>query len=104
MDAFTAGLLLGVSQSNPDLGARLYKDFQGPGSSHDDVARANAMAGRRCRITHSTYKGTVKGANLAQGGFYGGERYPVLVCIDETCDGNKNVTFEYSFDNVELID
>ena len=108
MDSFTAGILLSAAmQGTPnDKVADLYKDLKGPASGLDPrvVDKAEGMKGTRVAINHTSYKGTVLGANRAVGGFYGGERYPVRVAIDETNSGSTGEVFEYGFDDLTVLE
>lgn len=108
MDKFTAGILLSAAMNGGgDEVADLYKSLNDGAPKKIDQTMQEKVAsliGRRCRIKYTPYVGTIKGFNEALGGFYGGERFPYLVCIDEVQGGKKNVTFEYSEDQVELID
>lgn len=81
--------------------AKQLSQTEGPGE--DQILRANKLAGARVTIQYTDYVGTVVGANMKQGGFYPGSRFPVLVCIDEVQGGDKNVIFEYTFEQVILL-
>lgn len=109
MDGFTAGLLLSAVQRNPKDVDRIIdfgKGLKGPGPTEDNIARAEAMKGRKCSIKDTCHTGaTVLGANTAKGGFADGGRYPVLVRIDTSgIEGAVGQVFEYGFDQVELIE
>lgn len=108
MDGFTAQVLLQAAMLNPadTRVADLYKAIKAKtppdtGLSADQIA-AEALNGRRCTIKGTSYVGTVMGANKARGGFYGGERYPILVKVDKTCEG-RSATFEYDLDQVLIL-
>lgn len=69
------------------------------GPSEEQIAMATALAGKKIKLTCG-YTGTVIGPNLTKGGFYNGAKYPVMVCVDEVFTGEKNVTFEYTFEDI----
>ncbi len=102
MDSFTAGLLLQAVQKEPSSIDRIVdfgKSLKGAGISPDMLKKVNAIKDKRCKVKGTTHVGYVVGPNMAKGGFYGGERYPVLVKVESTGD-----TFEYDFDQVEVTE
>ena len=104
MDAFTTATLIGAIERQRDgqmnVISSLVKDLQGAGPSEADVARATALIGKPCTILHTSHVGVVIGPNMACGGFYGGERYPVRVRVNAIPGLNKEEVFEYGFDDV----
>lgn len=105
-DITTGRLLLGALQNGapPSALATLTKQLQGTGPDPETAATVRAMIGKRCSIKHTSYVGTVEGLNEARGGFYGGDRFPVLVRVDKVLGGQTNVLFEYSLDQVLLLE
>ena len=111
VDGFTAKILLEACINSRETGissnelADLYKTCKiddGP-LSKDVEETVLAMVGKRCKVLYTSYTGIVHGLNRSRYGIYNGTRYPVLVKVDETCDGNKDVIFEYELEQVELI-
>ena len=106
MDEFTAGILLQTLNNNPekanavlDVIKALKSDSQGPDA--ETITKVEAMQGKRCRILHTPYVGTVIGPNLSSGCFYNGGCFPVLVHVDRANDGRSH-TFEYELESVIL--
>lgn len=106
MDEFTAGILLQTLNNNPeksnavhDVVKALKSDSQGPDA--ETITKVEAMRGKRCKIRHTPYVGTVIGPNLSKGGMYNGGRFPVLVHVDMANDGQAH-TFEYELESVIL--
>lgn len=109
MDGFTAGVLLQAANmgDNQDQVADLYKRLKEDEPLRIDEAmkaKVESLIGKRCKIKYTNYVGTIESFNDSLGGFYGGERFPYLVRIDEVNNGWKNVLFEYGEDQIMLID
>ena len=90
----------------PNQVADIFKEMRDKAKALDPrlVEAADKLKDRRVGINNTDYTGTVIGANTSVGGFYSGDRYPVLVKIDKTNQGNEGVVFEYGFGDFHLID
>jgi hypothetical protein len=105
-DAATAQLLLAAGLTmDRDKFVELYKQFKDIDGSLDPkmVVAAESLKDKRVGLKHSSYTGTVVGPNL-KSGIYGGSRFPLLIRIDETNLGKKGEVFEYTFDDIYMLD
>jgi hypothetical protein len=76
------------------------KEPDGDEKMNNEVTKAKELGfieGVKAKLSHTPEIGEVVGYNEAVGGFYPGSRYPVLIKFERG-------TFEYSLDQLELVD
>lgn len=76
------------------------KEPDGKNKMKNEIAKAKELGfveGAKAKLSHDDEVGEVVGHNEAIGGFYPRSRYPVIIKF-------KRGTFEYSLDQLELVE